>query len=132
MWANIKKKLAYSIAEWCDETDLGRTFTYGEISEGKLIARKAGGRTIILYADAIDYLSNLPTLKRVDGDSDVDDRAVHSASHISSNQEIGPDEARVGRADQSYVRAPRAPPDQNNSMDPTTEKAAYAAPIEDE
>ena len=58
------KKLAYSISVFCGIAgDIGRSTVYEEIKDGKLIARKVRGRTIILHTDGEDYLANLPTTK---------------------------------------------------------------------
>lgn len=40
-------KLAYSIKEACEATSLGRTTIYALIAEGRIIARRIGGRTVI-------------------------------------------------------------------------------------
>jgi hypothetical protein len=56
------QKAAFSIPEFCEDTGLGRSFVYDEIRKGRLIARKAGGRTIILASERERYLSNLPIL----------------------------------------------------------------------
>jgi excisionase family DNA binding protein len=49
--------LAYSIHDACRVSSLGRTFLYQLISEGKLEARKVGGRTVI-PADSLRRLIN--------------------------------------------------------------------------
>ena len=63
-------KLAFSIDETCAIAGVGRTFLYGEIGAGRLIARKARGtaskvrgRTLILRADLENWLSALPPMK---------------------------------------------------------------------
>ena len=53
-------KQAHSIDWVCEDSDLGRTFIYSEIKAGRLIARKAGRRTIILDSDYRNYLAALP------------------------------------------------------------------------
>ena len=55
--------LAYSIDEFCEESNLGRSFVYAEIRAGKLIARKAGRRTLILHDDGERYLRSLPSIE---------------------------------------------------------------------
>jgi excisionase family DNA binding protein len=51
---------AYSVAEVCDASGLGRTTIYAAIKSGQLVARKAGMRTIILGADLDAWLQGLP------------------------------------------------------------------------
>jgi excisionase family DNA binding protein len=53
--------LAHSIPEAAKIAGVGRSFLYEEIRAGRLIARKARGRTLILHRDLVDYLSDLPT-----------------------------------------------------------------------
>ena len=55
-------KLAYSVEEFGAVAGLGRTKLYAEIGAGRLRARKAGKRTIILAEDARAYLASLPEL----------------------------------------------------------------------
>ncbi len=54
---------AYSIDDICKSGPWGRSFIYDEIKAGRLIARKARGRTIILPSDMKAYLAALPTTK---------------------------------------------------------------------
>jgi excisionase family DNA binding protein len=49
------EKLAFSVAEACVATILGRTTIFEKIKDGTLIARKIGGRTVI-PADALRAL----------------------------------------------------------------------------
>ena len=56
------EKLGMTINELIAASGLGRTSIYGEIRDGRLVARKCGRRTIILPADATDWLKNLPRL----------------------------------------------------------------------
>lgn len=60
---NPPELLAYSIDDVCERVPFKRSFAYEEIKAGRLIARKAGGRTIILPPDLIAYLAALPTIK---------------------------------------------------------------------
>jgi len=53
--------LAHSILEAAKIAGIGRSFVYQEIRAGRLVARKAGGRTLILHSDLLDYLRRLPT-----------------------------------------------------------------------
>lgn len=52
-------KRAYSINEFCQIYQLGRTKTYEEIASGRLTAVKVGSRTIIRADDAEAWLANL-------------------------------------------------------------------------
>ena len=54
--------LAYTIAEACEVSGVGRTTIYKAIKSGKLIARKFGRRTIILADDLAAWLRSLPKL----------------------------------------------------------------------
>ena len=58
--SNPSERLAYSILEFCEVASLKRSTVYEEIKAGRLIARKARGRTIILSADGNNYLLSLP------------------------------------------------------------------------
>lgn len=51
---------AYSIAEVCGLTSLGRTSIWAAIKSGQLIARRWGRRTVVLAADLRSFLNNLP------------------------------------------------------------------------
>ncbi len=53
-------KLGLSIDETCEASGLGRTWIYEAIGDGKLIAKKAGRRTIILPKHLEAYLESLP------------------------------------------------------------------------
>lgn len=52
-----------SVAEACRIAGLGRTAVYEAISDGRLLARKAGKRTIILRSELQQFLTALPVLK---------------------------------------------------------------------
>lgn len=54
---------AMSILEFARQYGVSRSFVYIELAAGRLIARKASGRTIIAAADAEAWLRNLPVLK---------------------------------------------------------------------
>jgi excisionase family DNA binding protein len=51
---------AYSIAETCALTGLGRDAVYTAIRDGYLVARKLGRRTIIIEDDLRQFLAGLP------------------------------------------------------------------------
>jgi excisionase family DNA binding protein len=55
-------KLAYSIAELAQLAGVGRSFIYEEINSGQLKMKKAGRRTLILRADATNWLASLPAV----------------------------------------------------------------------
>ncbi len=52
--------LAHTIADAGRITGLGRTTLYEEIGAGKIEARKAGGRTLILAESLRNYIAGLP------------------------------------------------------------------------
>ncbi len=58
----MPEALAHSVEESAEIAGLGRSFLYEEIRAGRLVARKAKGRTLILHPDLVDYLSRLPRL----------------------------------------------------------------------
>ncbi len=51
---------AFGIAQFCIAYGVGKTLVFEEIRRGKLIARKAGARTLIFKADAERWASSLP------------------------------------------------------------------------
>lgn len=51
---------AYTIADACAVVGLGRTFIFEEIRSGRLKAKKAGRRTIILRDELRRWLETLP------------------------------------------------------------------------
>jgi excisionase family DNA binding protein len=55
-------KLAYSITELAQVAGVGRSFIYEEINSGQLKMKKAGRRTLILRADAMNWLASLPEI----------------------------------------------------------------------
>ena len=61
--ASTTDKQAYTIAEFCAAYSVKPTFTYAQIGRGKLLARKAGRRTIIFRDDAEAWANSLPTTK---------------------------------------------------------------------
>ena len=52
--------IAYTIPDFCARYGVGRSLTYCLIAEGKLIARKAGRRTLIDAASAARWYAALP------------------------------------------------------------------------
>jgi excisionase family DNA binding protein len=59
----VPEKLAYTVPEACAVTGIGRTSLYEDIRAGRLTARKRGTSTLILMADLVAYLDNLPIAK---------------------------------------------------------------------
>ena len=53
---------AFSPAAFCRAYSVGMTFTYQLIKDGKLRARKAGAKTLILRKDAESWASSLPAV----------------------------------------------------------------------
>lgn len=51
---------AYSVEAFCELYHVGRTYAYAEIKAGRLRARKAGRRTIVLAPDAEAWANALP------------------------------------------------------------------------
>ncbi len=51
-----------SIDEFCESIGCGRTFVYGEINAGRLIAHKFGRLTKILPSSREAWLKNLPKI----------------------------------------------------------------------
>ncbi len=69
---DITLKLGLSIDESCQASGLGRTKIYEAIGSGKLIAKKAGRRTIILPENLKAYLENLPAAVFASGEGPSD------------------------------------------------------------
>jgi excisionase family DNA binding protein len=57
-------KHGLTIHQACEFSGIGKTKLYEAINSGKLKARKAGKRTLILSDDLRDYLSSLPLMVR--------------------------------------------------------------------
>jgi hypothetical protein len=64
------ERLALTIAAFCQATGLGRSFVFQEIQRGRLKARKAGSRTVILPHEGDEYLRSLPFAHDVDPDAE--------------------------------------------------------------
>ena len=60
-------KLAFQILEAAAIAGVGKTTIYEELADGRLVARKARGRTIILREDLIAWLAGLPTWEKSKG-----------------------------------------------------------------
>ncbi|MGE5608507.1 MAG: helix-turn-helix transcriptional regulator [Bacillota bacterium] len=57
---NDNEPLGYGLKQVVQKTGLGRSTIYEEIRLGRLVARKARGRTIVLHSDLEAYLTALP------------------------------------------------------------------------
>jgi hypothetical protein len=57
------RRLAYKTTALARAVDISRSIIYEEIRDGRLLARKCHGRTIILRTDAIRWLEGLPVLR---------------------------------------------------------------------
>lgn len=66
MGVGFSAKLAYSIPEAAEATGLSRSMLYLALKAGKLIARKAGARTVIEDAELRRYIACLPLLGSAD------------------------------------------------------------------
>jgi excisionase family DNA binding protein len=62
---HMNAKLALSIEEAARLAPIGRTNIFRAIREGKLLARKAGRRTVILRPDLGQFLNNLPAARGI-------------------------------------------------------------------
>ena len=60
--AENTRKMALSIRECIALVGVGRSFLYTEIAAGRLVAKKAGRRTIVSKNDLNDWLSRLPPM----------------------------------------------------------------------
>jgi excisionase family DNA binding protein len=54
---------ALTVAEFCGAFNVGRTFLYNEIKNGRLSACKAGSKTLILRCEAARWARALPKLE---------------------------------------------------------------------
>ncbi len=54
---------AFSVKGFCRAHQVGRTFVYAEIRAGRLIARKAGKKTLITSGDAAAWRANLTPIE---------------------------------------------------------------------
>jgi excisionase family DNA binding protein len=54
---------AFTVSEFCEVYNVGRTFLYQEIKSGRLSAVKAGTKTLVMKAEAARWARCLPALK---------------------------------------------------------------------
>ena len=57
---NLQNTGAFTVEEFLDWARIGRTKLYQEIHEGRITPRKLGRKTLILRADAEEWLNSLP------------------------------------------------------------------------
>ena len=60
----MQERFAVSIEEAAEASGLGRSKLYEEIRDGRLIARKAGRRTLILMTDLKAWLTAFPAVSQ--------------------------------------------------------------------
>jgi excisionase family DNA binding protein len=60
MTDNPGPKAAFTIKQFCSSYGIGRSTFYEELKAGRLRARKAGGRTLVLAEDASAWAKSLP------------------------------------------------------------------------
>ena len=65
----LTPKLGLSIDEACQASGIGRTKLYEALGAGKLIAKKAGRRTIIRPEDLKAYVESLPAAVFASGEA---------------------------------------------------------------
>jgi hypothetical protein len=58
-----EEEVAYGIDEIVRRDPKGRSSIYKAITEGRLIARKDGRRTVVLRSDYVNYLRSLPPIQ---------------------------------------------------------------------
>jgi excisionase family DNA binding protein len=56
----LSGRAAFSVAEVCAQTGIGRDTVYSAIRSGQLVARKLGRRMLITEKDLHRFLANLP------------------------------------------------------------------------
>ena len=60
----LVEKLSYTVDDIALRTHLEKSSIWERISEGKLLAYKDGGRTLVLHDDLTTYLRSLPKAER--------------------------------------------------------------------
>jgi hypothetical protein len=58
---------AYSVEEFAQDNGISRYTVYREINDGKLIARRVRGKTIVTAEDAAAWRRSLPKVQPSDG-----------------------------------------------------------------
>jgi hypothetical protein len=57
--ATAPAKRARTVKQFCTDYGVGKTLTYAEIKAGRLRARKAGSKTLILHEDSEAWARSL-------------------------------------------------------------------------
>lgn len=60
-------KATYDVREAARVLGISLSGLYREVKDGRLVARKLGGRTLILGSDLFSYLENLPVKTGISG-----------------------------------------------------------------
>ena len=58
----MQNPIALKISEVCAASRIGRTGVYEAVKRGELRARKNGKSTLVLYAELVEWLDQLPTI----------------------------------------------------------------------
>lgn len=61
--ASIEPIAALTVARFCAEYCVSRTFLYEQIKKGRISASKAGAKTLILRSEADRWARDLPKLE---------------------------------------------------------------------
>ena len=56
----VHEVIAVTVQDACERIGIGRTKLYAEIKAGRIEARKAGGRTLVLVPSLRAYIDSLP------------------------------------------------------------------------
>jgi excisionase family DNA binding protein len=60
---DITKREAFAVREFCARYGICRATFYNELHRGRLRAVKLGAKTVVLRADAEEWVANLPTIE---------------------------------------------------------------------
>lgn len=60
MHAEAGTKAAFTVNEFCARFGICRSLFYAEVRAGRLVTRKAGGRTLVLVREAEAWADSLP------------------------------------------------------------------------
>jgi hypothetical protein len=84
-WQRPARQRAFSIRQFSEIYNIGRTKIYEELKSGRLCGRKIGRHTIILEDDAEEWLARLPV---ADGDSTYPQPRRHGHVRKSSADRV--------------------------------------------